>query len=432
VRFVVRCLAGSLKLHATVQDTVYDDIHWTRQEYFGRWVATLHLNNATKPGTYRIALHGRCGLRPVRRSVRVEHGTIATTSVQVADVVVAHFMAQHDATSLRWNWGPAIFLYPLTVLANQSVHRTTYIDYVKRYHAHHLEKGLPDIGYADECPPALSSFELATSYQDNFAWPLVEQVMHWIVQKPRNRINCIDHVGDQRLGKLLYPSSIWVDSLVMWGLLTVKHAVATNQSELLAFGVDQPLLFYETLHDNATGLLHHAWDLERNQPLPIHNAPWLRGNGWALVAMANVLSLIGPSHEQDDALASNFVALSNAAVQYRQVSGFWDTVMAQPGYAYEESSGSALVAAAWAKGVRLGLLPLEFQTLAVDTFMAIAARLKRRGPGQYSMEEISIGTNPSGRLGYRLVPKLPNINYGVGSLLLLAHELADVDFSGAV
>jgi unsaturated rhamnogalacturonyl hydrolase len=119
-------------------------------------------------------------------------------------------------------------------------------------------------------------------------------------------------------------------------------------------------------------------------------------------------------------------------VQYRQVSGFWDTVMAQPGYAYEESSGSALVAAAWAKGVRLGLLPLEFQTLAVDGFMAIAARLQRRGPGQYSMEEISIGTNPSGRLGYRLVPKLPNINYGVGSLLLLAHELADVDFSSAV
>jgi unsaturated rhamnogalacturonyl hydrolase len=368
----------------------------------------------------------------VRRSVRVEHGTLANTSIQVADVVVAQFMTRHEATSLRWNWGPAIFLYPLTVLANQSAHRTTYLDYVKRYHAHHLEKGLPEINYADECPPALSSFELATSYQDDFAWPLVEQVMDWIVHQPRNRIQSIDHVGDQRLGKLLYPSSIWVDSLVMWGLLTVKYAVATNHSELLAFGVAQPLLFYDTLLDNATGLLHHAWNLERDQPLPRNNVPWLRGNGWALVAMANVLSLIGPLHEQYDALASNFVALSNAAVRYRQVSGFWDTVMAQPGYAYEESSGSALVATALAKGVRLGLLPVEYHTLAGDTFTAIVARLQRRGPGRYSMEEISIGTNPFGRLGYKMVPRRPNINYGVGSFLLLAHELADVDFSGTV
>jgi hypothetical protein len=44
------------------------------------------------------------------------------------------------------------------------------------------------------------------------------------------------------------------------------------------------------------------------------------------------------------------------------------------------------------------------------------------------MTDISIGTNPSGRMGYKVLPTRGNINYGVGAFLLLADELSDVNF----
>ena len=99
--------------------------------------------------------------------------------------------------------------------------------------------------------------------------------------------------------------------------------------------------------------------------------------------------------------------------------------MASPGYAYEESSGSALIAAGYAMGVRLGLLDDSYLDFAFDTFQGITSRMVKRGEG-YTMEEISIGTNPSNKLGYKLVPKDRNISYGVGAFLLLADELSHI------
>ena len=117
-----------------------------------------------------------------------------------------------------------------------------------------------------------------------------------------------------------------------------------------------------------------------------------------------------------------FRNLANSALPYRQPSGFWDTVMAEPGYAYEESSGSALIAYAYAKGFRLGLLDESFMGPARDTFSSITARLKKGAAG-YAVTGVSSGTIPSNRLGYKLVPTGDNILYGAGAYLMLASEM---------
>jgi hypothetical protein len=87
----------------------------------------------------------------------------------------------------------------------------------------------------------------------------------------------------------------------------------------------------------------------------------------------------------------------------------------------------------WLRGngwvlVSLVEIPDRFRGLARDSLQAIVSRLRRRPPG-FTMEEISRGTNPSSRWGYRLVPKDRNISYGVGALLMLSAELAGDEFS---
>ena len=327
---------------------------------------------------------------------------------------------------LEWNWTSAIFLYPLARIAEHSEHRDQYLDYVRRFHEHYMAVGTPPINLADACPSALSAYYLAREYGEDFAMPNVEKVINYIKTVELNSIGSIDHLGDN-WESLFYPSSIWVDSLMMWVLIAVQVGVDTSDQDLLDLALVQPGLFAERLHDPASGLFFHAWDLENDQLLPLDNTPWLRGNGWVLAAILEMISAIGPDHPRYAEFTSIFVGLAQAILPHRQPSGYWDTVILQPGVAYEESSGSALVAYAFAKGARLGLLPAEFREYAKETFAGIVARMKKHADG-YSMEEISFGTNPFNTLVYSLVPTFPDLLYGNGAFLLLAEELSGESF----
>jgi len=285
---------------------------------------------------------------------------------------------------------------------------------------------LGTINWADKCPAALSALVLLQEYGRDEGRANLDQVVDYLVRAPRNELGSLDHLGQGNVLSFFVPGSIWVDSLMMWALLAVQYGMVQNDS-LAQFGLDQPLIFANLLRDANTGLFHHAWHVAEARTFPRHNAFWLRGNGWVLVSLVEMLSALDTDHPQYEPLAQLFVDLATSLESYRQPSGYWDTVVAEPGFAYEESSGTALVAYAWAKGNRLGLLPDRFRGQARDSLQAIVSRMRRRPPG-FTMEEISRGTNPSFRWGYRLVPKDRNISCGVGALLLLSAELADDEF----
>ncbi|MCU0692273.1 MAG: glycoside hydrolase family 88 protein [Polyangiaceae bacterium] len=419
-RIIVHC-GDAPTLHASIAGQSAG-ISWTRGAYGNGWVGDLKLPSK---GDQAVTLEGQCGGTDVSEPLQFNNGI--EKSVEVAEQVIARFFSMNEEDKLEWNWGPAIFLYPLLKIAPKSTHSAEYIDYVARYHQRHIEKGLPKIEWADRCPSALSAFDLAVKHGRGFAWPSVETVMEWIATAKRNPLGSIDHLGYDNAQSFFFPSSIWVDSLMMWAVLTVKYGLRTDDDTLLSFGLEQPFIFASKLRQPYTGLYHHAWNIEAGQPYPADNVPWLRGNGWVLVSLAEMLEEIGWGHDRYDALAALFVNLAEASLTRRQPSGYWDTVVDNPGYAYEESSGSALLAYGYAKGTRLGLLSPKFRYYARDTFRAITARMKRRSTG-FTMEEISIGTNPTNKVGYSLIPTDRNVAYGVGAFLLLADELSGDSF----
>ena len=102
--------------------------------------------------------------------------------------------------------------------------------------------------------------------------------------------------------------------------------------------------------------------------------------------------------------------------------GLWTTLLGDPA-TYREASGSALVAYALAKGTRLGILAADARDAAWRTFDALARSLRPR-PDGLSLPGISGPTIPGPRLAYALVPRLADIDYGVGAFCLLAAELA--------
>jgi unsaturated rhamnogalacturonyl hydrolase len=214
---------------------------------------------------------------------------------------------------------------------------------------------------------------------------------------------------------------------MMWALFSVEYGLFSNNEELEEFGLSQPAIFAERLRDDKTGLFHHAWNIESDSLCPEDNAIWLRGNAWVMVSILEMISSINESDIRYGELCSMFQGLAESSLSYRQTSGYWDTVMSKPGFAYEESSGSALIAYAYAKGSRLGLIDDSYFYIAIDTFSSITSRLKKSSSG-YAVEDVSSGTIPSNRYGYKLVPRGSNIPYGAGAYILLASELVNAGY----
>ena len=420
VKLIVKGAIEPASYRVYLDDTEINP-EWQKESYFHRWITDIEI-----PSKGPHVLRLESGLETPGTDKAVSFRNDLTGSVAAADLNLSHVLNLNEPEHLEWNWTSAIFLYPLARIAEHSEHGDQYLDYVRRFHQHYMDVGTPPINLADACPSALSAYYLAGEYGEDFAMPNVEKVIDYIKTVELNSIGSIDHLGDN-WESLFYPSSIWVDSLMMWVLIAVQVGVDTSDQDLLDLALVQPGLFAERLHDPASGLFFHAWDLEKDQLLPLDNTPWLRGNGWVLTAILEMISAIGPDHPRYAEFTSIFVGLAQAILPYRQPSGYWDTVILHPGFAYEESSGSALVSYAFAKGARLGLLPAEYRQYAKETFAGIVARMKKHGDG-YSMEEISIGTNPFNARVYRLVPKVPDQLYGNGAFLLLAEELSGESF----
>lgn len=390
---------------------------WQRLPYARRWAAEVQVGRGAHRLEVRTAGGGRWS------GVRF---TTAASTGEVADRIATHILARRPPDSMKWSWGSAVALLGLHRWAHASpaAQRATLLDAVGAFHRAHEARGLPRIDHPDVAAPGLSALLLLQEDGDPSGAAAVDRVASWLRAEPRNAIGALDHLGARSvlrtlawLSVLLRPwaRSIWVDSLVMYGLFAARHA----DPALRDFGLAQPGIFARALQDPATGLFVHAWDVPRRRPL---GERWLRGNGWAAFATAEMLELTPAGHPERARLEHVLRAVGTGLLARQLPTGLWDT-LCEPGAAYPETSGSALAACALARGARLGVLPPAARDAARRALQAIVARLEPR-PRGLSVTGTSIATNPTPALLYRLTPRQDDVDYGVGAVLLLAAELA--------
>jgi len=411
---------------------------WEALPYPGRWVAVLPLGSA---GRHALEVERRARIGPLVLRVRdrVDFSNAVGGSVEVGDLVAGRSIDRRDPARLAWQWAPAVLLYGLERFAAASPRRADYVDFVRRYHAHHAAAGLRRIDHPDVCASALSALGLARAHGDPVGLGAADEVAAYLRREPRNALGAIDHLGANSrlrrwalrsglltplLGRPPFPyhwaHSIWVDSLVMYALVAVRYGDDRGDPALFEFGLRQPGIFAGVLQDPATGLLGHAWDVPAGRRI---GATWLRGNGWVGAAVVDMLERVPPGHPRRPELERVLRDLARGLLARQLPSGLWDTYVDRPGAGYPEASGSALAAYALAKGARQGVLPPAARAAARRTFRALTSRLRER-PNGYAVCGTSVATSAFPPRVYRLIPRRCDVDYGEGAFLLLAGELA--------
>ena len=197
--------------------------------------------------------------------------------------------------------------------------------------------------------------------------------------------------------KLIYPNQIWLDGIYMaqvFSTLYAKEYGGRDYSDMLC----QIENVNRYMQDEKSGLYYHGLDCSKSifwadKESGLSKNFWLRSIGWYTVALIDIIEII----DDEDAkgrLVRIFKDLMESVLAFRdKESGLYWQVVDQPGREgnYLETSGSSMIAYAFIKGARLGVLSPEYRTLGKETFDGICQRyLKTNDQGELNLGGICL------------------------------------------
>lgn len=334
--------------------------------------------------------------------------------IELADATVTKFKPE----KMKWNWGEALLQFSLGKLYEETKDKK-YIEFVRAY-CDHYYVNTPRISMSDTTAPGLATYTMWKETKENKYKEMTDRVLNHIKTAPRILEDMPNHLGSTLEGKL-YPKSIWVDSIMMYGVFVSWIAYETKDESLMDFAAKQPGLFAKYLQDKDTMLFHHSYWVKNRKPYP-KGVFWGRGNGWVIAALPMIIDFLPDNQSRDEALKI-LQNLSEAILAYQREDGFWETVLNFPGKTYVESSATALIASGWLHAVRCGYIDKKFQAPALKALKAVVDSLKYKN-GLLSMPLISGPTIPLRLspffpyLWYKLIPRMSDLTYGLAALLM--------------
>jgi 5-deoxy-glucuronate isomerase len=144
----------------------------------------------------------------------------------------------------------------------------------------------------------------------------------------------------------------WVDTLFYSSSVLAEGYAITGEVRYAEAAIEQALAHARLLQDPTTGAFFHDGDPctgERSM------AFWARGNGWVILAMADVLRLCPRSLPGWEEVFTSFRMLAACLLRYQHSSGLWRIVPENPD-AHLETSGTTMILAGLASGLAHGLL----------------------------------------------------------------------------
>ncbi|MDE5933480.1 MAG: glycoside hydrolase family 88 protein [Lachnospiraceae bacterium] len=243
--------------------------------------------------------------------------------------------------------------------------------------------------------------------------------------------------------KNIYPNQVWLDGLYMCQPFYMEYETRFNDRKNYADIFNQFAQVVKNMRDSETGLYYHAYDSSRemfwcDKVTGLSQNFWLRALGWYSMALLDTLDKTDISSDDTykeayESMKKTFVELMDAMLRYQDESGMWYQVVNVGGMEknYLETSGSAIMAYALLKGVRLGFLPESYLENGKKAFQGICDKyLSTDGEGNMHLGGICLVAGLGGkemRPGtfdyYMSEPVVNDDAKGVGPFLLAYTEM---------
>lgn len=212
-------------------------------------------------------------------------------------------------------------------------------------------------------------------------------------------------------------NALWLDDLYMSVPALAQMGALTGDTKYFDDAARQILQFSARMFVPERGLYRHAW-IQGMEPHPAFF--WGRANGWAIVSMAELLSVLPENHPQRAAVLAQYRAHAAGLAAMQGGAGLWHQLLDRND-SYLETSASAMFVYAIARGINRGWLdPLAYGPLVTVGWNAVAKQINDKG----QVEGVCVGTGMAFEpVFYYHRPTSVFAAHGYGPVLLAGAEV---------
>ena len=215
-------------------------------------------------------------------------------------------------------------------------------------------------------------------------------------------------------------NTLWLDDLYMSVPALAQMGALTGEQKYFDDAVKQILQFSSRMFVAEKGLYRHGW-VQEMEPHPAFH--WGRANGWAIVAMAELLSVLPENHPSRAAVLAQYRAHAAGLAALQGRTGLWHQLLDRND-SYLETSASAMFVYAIARGVNRGWLdPLAYGPMVSLGWNAVAQQVNEKGQVENTCVGTGMGFDPA---FYYYRPVSVFAAHGYGPVLLAGAEVIEL------
>lgn len=212
-------------------------------------------------------------------------------------------------------------------------------------------------------------------------------------------------------------NTIWLDDMFMAVPALAQMGKLTGNTKYFDDATKQVLQFSQRMYNMQTGVYMHGWVQEMDVHPQFH---WARANGWAFMAMTELLDVLPNSHKDYKAVLQQYQALAKGLLQYQSGTGFWHQLLNKTD-SYLETSATAIYAYCYARGINKGWLNAKaFAPTALLAWNAVATKVNDKGMVEGTCVGTGMAFDPA---FYYYRPVNAYAAHGYGPVLLAGAEI---------
>jgi rhamnogalacturonyl hydrolase YesR len=180
-------------------------------------------------------------------------------------------------------------------------------------------------------------------------------------------------------------NTLWLDDLFMSIPALAQMGKLTGDVKYFDDAVKQVLLYSERMFDKSQNLYMHGWVQEMITHPEFH---WARANGWALMAMTELLDVLPANHPGREKVLKQLQLLIKGLAPLQSGKGFWHQLLDKTD-SYLETSATAIYTYCIAKAINKNWIDARAHApMALLAWNAVSTKVNDKG----QVEGTCVGT----------------------------------------
>lgn len=223
--------------------------------------------------------------------------------------------------------------------------------------------------------------------------------------------------------------SIWADDIYMSVPFLANMGALTGDKKYYDDAIKQILQMAEKLYIPEKELFDHGWSVTSGDYDP--RFYWARANGWTLMAMTELLSVLPEDYPDRDKILHLYRSMIRSLANLQDGSGFWHNLLDKPD-SFLETSATAMFTFAIAKGINEGWVNHVYGPVALTGWNAVNSRIQKNGAVDGSVEGTTFAHDNSyyyhrGQSIYATHGYGPTLYAGAEMIRLLQNDKIEID-----